>query len=112
MESTYGISMRNLDEIDETHTVCALTSYNYSNYERIYNLMKGVLQNKINNPTLWMGYDQGQNKVKSNLLGYDGFDVTDDVLSDILPKLNINSAKISTIQQQSYNNMEEDNSYS
>ena len=60
---------------------------------------------------MWQGYDQGWNLVTSNLLGCDGFEVMQDVLSDILPKLNVNSAKTNAIQRPIYDNMEEDNIY-
>lgn len=49
--------------------------------------------------------------VTSNPLNCDGFEVMNGVLSDILPKLNINSAKTNTIQRPVYNSMDEDNIY-
>ena len=112
MASIYGITMRKLDTIDETHSACPLVSENCSNYKCIYNLMIGLLYHNINDLTLQLVYDQNWNQINSNLLGYDGFEVMDDALFDILPKLNLNSAKISTIQRPVYNSMEEDNLYS
>ena len=73
--------------------------------------MKGTLYHKINDKSLWYGYDQGWNLVTSNLLECNGFEVMQDVLSDILPRLNVNSAKTNAIQRPTYENMEEDNIY-
>ena len=104
--------MRNLIDIDETHSIYPLNADNYINYDSVYKLMKGVMYHKLNDVTLWNGYDQGWNLVESNLLDCDGFDVLYDILSEILPKLNINSARSTTIQWPVYTGMEDDNIYS
>ena len=74
--------------------------------------MKGAIYYKLNDATLWTGYDQGWNLVKSNLLDCDGFEVLYNVLSDVLPKLNKNTPKSHKIQRPVYNDMDNDNIYS
>ena len=112
MASTCGIPMRDLDDIDENHGVCPLSSNNCVNFDKVYKLMKGALYYKLNDATLWTGYDQGWNLVKSNLLDCDGFEVLYDVLSEVLPKLNKNTPKSHKIQRPSYSDTENDNIYS
>ena len=75
-------------EIDENNGVCPLTYENCTNYNKVYKLMSGALFYKINDRTVWTGYDQGWNLVKSNILDCDGFEVLYDVLAEVLPKLN------------------------
>ena len=72
--------------------------------------MKGAIYPK-NDITLWREYAQGWNLIISNLDGCDVFKVIYDILSEILPKLNINSAKSSFIQKPIYNNLKRDNIY-
>ena len=112
MASTCGISMRNLDDIDDNHGVCPLDPTNCQNYDQIYKLMKGSVFYKINDEKLWTGYSQGWNLVKSNLLCCDGFEVLNDVLSELLSKLNINTPKSHKLQRPQYSNQDDDNIYS
>ena len=112
MASTCGIPMRDLDDIDEDNGVCPLTPENCINYSKVYKLMKGALYYKLNDATLWTGFDQGWNLVKSNLLDCDGFEVLYDVLSEVLPKLNKNTPKSHKIQRPTYTDSENDNIYS
>ena len=51
--------MNNLKYINETNGVCLLTTDNCKNYDKVYKLMKGAVFYKINDPTLWTGYNQG-----------------------------------------------------
>ena len=112
MASTCGIPMRDLKDIDETHGVCPLTPSNCENYDTIYKLMKGAIYYKINDATLWTGFDQGWNLVKSNLLDCDGFEVMFDILSEVLPKLNKNTPKSHKIKRPTYTECDNDNIYS
>ena len=112
MASTCGIPMNNLEEIDETTGICPLTSKNCLNYDKAYKLMKGAIFYKINDPKLWTGYSQGWNLVKANLLHCDGFEVLLDVLSEVLPKLNVNNPKSHKITRPVYNSRDDDNLYS
>ena len=89
MASTCGIPMRDLSEIDESHGVCTLNPSNCVNFAKIYKYMKGALFHRINNSSLWENYAHGWNLVQSNLSDCDGFEVMNDVLAEILPKLNI-----------------------
>ena len=102
---------RDLTNIDENNSVYPLNPSNFTNYNSIYNLMTGAIYHKINNTNLWTGYGQGWKQVQSNLLEYDGFDVMYAIFSNILPKLNINSEKASSIDRPVYNNAEYDNMY-
>ena len=111
MASTCGIPLRDLDDVDETHGVCPLTIHNCSNYEKIYKLMSGAIFYKINDESLWDGYNQGWNLIKSNILHCDGFEVLYDILAEVLPKLNKNTAKSHKIQKPSYTEMDDDNIY-
>ena len=91
MASTCGIPMRDLNDIDNTNGVCPLNQTNCTNFDKVYKLMKGAIFYKLNDAALWTGYAQGWNLVKSNLLDCDGFEVINDVLSEVLPKLNKNT---------------------
>ena len=111
MASTCGIPLRDLDDVDEYNGVCPLTINNCTNYEKIYKLMSGAIFYKINDSTLWTGYDQGYNLVKSNILNCDGFEVLYDILAEVLPNLNKNTAKSHKIQKLTYIDMDNDNIY-
>ena len=91
--STCGIPMNNLADITEFTGVCPLTKDNCENFEKVYKLMKGALFYKINDEKLWKGYTQGWNLVKANLLNCDGFEVLQDILSEVIPSLNMNMPK-------------------
>ena len=112
MASTCNIPLRNLDEIDETNGVCPLTPENCTNYDKVYKLMSGAIFYKINDATLWTGYDQGWNLVKSNILDCDGYEVMYDVLAEVLPKLNKKTPKSHKIQRPVYADTTNDNVYS
>ena len=112
MASTCGIPLRDLDDIDENNGVCPLTPSNCQNYNTIYKLMKGAIYYKINDATLWTGFDQGWNLVKSNLLDCDGFEVMYDILSEVLPKLNKKTPKSHKIKRPTYIECDSDNVYS
>ena len=99
MASTCGIPMRAITDIDEDNGVCPLSAKNCANYEVIYPLMAGAIYHKMNDSSLWKGYAQGWNLITSNLHDCDGFEVLYDVLGEILPKLNINTAKAEFIQK-------------
>ena len=73
--------------------------------------MKGAIFHKINDTSLWTNYDHSWNLVKSNLSDCDRFKVMYDVPREILPKLNINTAKGTKITRPVYTEMEEDNLY-
>ena len=111
MASTCGIPLRDLDDIDEHNGVCPLNVDNYQNFEKVYKLMKGAVFYKINDESLWKGYKQGWNLVKSNLLNCDGFEVLYDILSEVLPKLNINTPKRVKLPRPVYNTRTDDNVY-
>ena len=66
---------------------------------------------KINDASLWKGYDQGWNLVKFNLLNFDVFEVLDDILSEVLSILSMNTPKSHKIQQPVYTTNNEDNIY-
>ena len=74
--------------------------------------MSGAIFYKINDATLWTGYDQGWNLVKYNILDCDGFEVLYNVLSELLPKLNRNIPKSHKIIHPTYSDIENDNIYS
>ena len=112
MASTCGIPMRDLCNIDENNGVCPLSKDNCLNYDKVYKYMKGAIFHKINDSHLWTNYDHGWNLVQSNLSDCDGFEVMNDVLAEILPKLNINTAKCTKIPCPHYADMEDDNIYS
>ena len=111
MASTCGIPMRQITDIDETTGVCPLSPKNCANYDIIYPLMAGAIYHKINDQSLLKGYPLGWNLVTSNLHDCDGFEVMFDVLGEILPKLNINSAKSVFIKQPVYATMPHDDIY-
>ena len=111
MANTCSIPMRNLDEINIDNSVCPLTSENCQNYEQIHRLMKGAIFYKINDEKLWTGYSQGWNLVTSNLLNCDGFEVLNDVLSKLLPKLNTNTPKRQNLERPQFINQDDDNIY-
>ena len=111
MASTCGIPLRDLDDVDEFNGVCPLTIHNCTNYDKVYKLMSGAIFYKINDATLWKGYDQGWNLVTSNILQCDGFEVLYDILADVLPKLNKNTPKSHKIQKPTYVDMDHDNIY-
>ena len=111
MASTCGIPMRDLHNINESNGVCPLTPDNCENYETVYKLMKGAIFHKINDKSLWKNYDHGWNLVTSNLSDCDGFEVMYDVLSEILPTLNINTTKSTKIPRPVYTAMDDDNIY-
>ena len=50
--------------------------------------------------------------MKSNLLNYNGFEVLYAILSEVLPKLNINTPKSHKIRKPTYNDRKDDNIYS
>ena len=94
MASTCGIPMRDLKDIDnDDKGVCPLNPSNCQNYDKIYKLMKGAVFHKIHDSKLWEGYSHGWNLVTSNLSDCDGFEVMFDILSEILPALNIKLPK-------------------
>ena len=111
MASTCGIPMRDLHDIDENNGVCPLNDLNCQNFDKVYKLMKGAVFYKINDESLWKGYNQGWNLVKSNLLNCDGFEVLFDILSEVLPKLNINTPKRVKLLRPVYNTRKDDNIY-
>ena len=74
--------------------------------------MKCAIFYKINDNKLWTGYSQGWNLVKSNLINCDGFEVLNDVLSNVLLKLNVNTPKSHKILRPHYISQEDDNIYS
>ena len=57
MASIYGIPLQDLEDIDEHNGVCPLISDNCKDYDRTYKMMSGASFYKINNATLWVGYD-------------------------------------------------------
>ena len=59
MASTCGIPLRDLEDIDENNGVCPLNMANCINFEKVYKLMSGPIFYKINDATLWTGYNQG-----------------------------------------------------
>ena len=61
---------------------------------------------------LLMNYDHGLNLVKSDLSDCDRFEAVNDVLIEILPKLNINTAKCTKTTCPHYADMEDTNIYS
>ena len=73
--------------------------------------MAGAIYHKMNDSSLWKGYAQGWNLITSNLHDCDGFEVLYDVLGEILPKLNINTAKAGFIQKPIYTNLPHDSIY-
>ena len=112
MASTCGIPMNNLSDITESTGVCPLTEQNCENFDKVYKLMKGALFYKINSEQLWTGYTQGWNLVKANLLNCDGFEVLQDILSEVLPSLNLNMPKCHKIHRPAYSTQTDDNMYS
>ena len=109
--STCGIPMRDLSEIDENNGVCPLSPDNCKNYGKVYKLMKGTLFHKINDKKLFDGYNHGWNLVTSNLSDCDGFEVMLDLLSEILPRLNIKTTKSTKIARPQYIDIALDNIY-
>ena len=103
--------MRDLSDIDENNGVCPLSQENCKNYEKVYKLMKGAIFHKINDQKLSEGYDHGWYLVISNLSDCDGFEVMLDLLSEILPRLNVKTTKSTKISRPYYTDMEADNIY-
>ena len=74
--------------------------------------MNGAMYHKLNDALLWTGYHQGQTLVTYNILDYNGFEVVYDILSKIIPKLNINLVKSNIIQRPIYSDRDDDNIHS
>ena len=73
--------------------------------------MAVAIYHKMNDTSLWEGYDQGWNLITSSMHDCDRFEVLYDVLGKIFPKLNINSTKAGFIQKPVYTNLSNDSIY-